>query len=95
MYPSIFTVAGFGHTAFVISRVFGSWSQSIRDKEYLVEMRLRNHDPEAEIKRLADFTKRTDDIIKDIQFFINNAAQKPEDVREDEEDVDPDEEGDE
>lgn len=25
-----------------------SWSQSIRDKEFLVEMRLRNHDPDAE-----------------------------------------------
>lgn len=27
-----------------------SWSQSIRDKEFLVEMRLRNHDPDAEDK---------------------------------------------
>lgn len=94
MYPSIFTVAGFGHTAFVVSRIFGSWSQAIRDKEYLVEMRLRNHDPDADIKRLADFTKRTDDFIKDIQFILN-ANQKPEDAREDEEDPDPDEEGDE
>lgn len=58
-------------------------------------MRLQNHDPEAEMKRLgADFTKRTDEFIKDIQFFINNAAQKLEDVREEEEDPDADEEAD-
>lgn len=25
--------------------LLASWSQSIRDKEFLVEMRLRNHDP--------------------------------------------------
>lgn len=58
-------------------------------------MRLQNHDPDAEVKtRLLDFTKRTDDFIKDVQFLINNAAQKLEDVREEEEDPDPDEEAD-
>ncbi|KZT70808.1 hypothetical protein DAEQUDRAFT_708092 [Daedalea quercina L-15889] len=47
VYPSIFTVAGFGHTALVASRVLGSWSQTIRDKEFLVEMRLQNLELEA------------------------------------------------
>ncbi|KAH9840035.1 uncharacterized protein C8Q71DRAFT_474546 [Rhodofomes roseus] len=47
VYPSIFTIAGFGHTAYVLSRVYGSWSQSIRDKEFLVEMRLQNLEHEA------------------------------------------------
>ena len=95
VYPSIFTVAGFGHTAFVISRVFGSWSQAIRDKEYLVEMRLQNHEPELDLKRLAEFTKSTDEFVKGVQFFLDNTARKLDDGREDEEDADPDEEAEE
>lgn len=31
-----------------MSKVVGSWSQIIRDKEYLVEMRLRNLEPAVE-----------------------------------------------
>ncbi|KAI0369741.1 hypothetical protein BV20DRAFT_1044206 [Pilatotrama ljubarskyi] len=42
VYPGLFTLAGLGHAAWVLSRATKSWSQSIRDKEFLVEMRLRN-----------------------------------------------------
>ncbi|KAI0761783.1 hypothetical protein BD413DRAFT_700194 [Trametes elegans] len=42
VYPGLFTLAGLGHAAWVLSRVMRSWSQTIRDKEFLVEMRLRN-----------------------------------------------------
>ncbi|OJT03305.1 ERAD-associated E3 ubiquitin-protein ligase doa10 [Trametes pubescens] len=42
VYPGIFTLAGLGHGAWVLSKVTRSWSQTIRDKEFLVEMRLRN-----------------------------------------------------
>ncbi|KAI0831910.1 hypothetical protein BC628DRAFT_1350502 [Trametes gibbosa] len=42
VYPGIFTLAGLGHAVWVLSRVTRSWSQTIRDKEFLVEMRLRN-----------------------------------------------------
>lgn len=47
VYPSIFTLAGFGHTVLVGTRVLGSWSQGIRDKEFLVEMRLQNLESES------------------------------------------------
>ncbi|KAJ7230501.1 hypothetical protein GGX14DRAFT_583567, partial [Mycena pura] len=53
IYPAIFvTVAGVRFGA-VLLQLLGSWSQSIRDKEFLVEMRLRNLEPEAS-KRKAD-----------------------------------------
>ncbi|KAI9062714.1 hypothetical protein FKP32DRAFT_1667072 [Trametes sanguinea] len=42
VYPMIFTLAGLGHAAWMMSKVMASWSQTIRDKEFLVEMRLRN-----------------------------------------------------
>ncbi|KAI0682125.1 hypothetical protein C8T65DRAFT_625163 [Cerioporus squamosus] len=41
VYPGIFTAAGLAHAAFAVSKVMVSWSQTIRDKEFLVEMRLR------------------------------------------------------
>jgi hypothetical protein len=45
-YPGIFAVAGFCRTVVVAYRVLSAWSQTIRDKEFLVEMRLRNLEPE-------------------------------------------------
>ncbi|OSD05343.1 hypothetical protein PYCCODRAFT_1405960 [Trametes coccinea BRFM310] len=42
VYPMIFTLAGLGHSVWALSKVMASWSQTIRDKEFLVEMRLRN-----------------------------------------------------
>jgi len=32
----------------VLFDLLSSWSQAIRDKEFLVEMKLRNHEPELE-----------------------------------------------
>ncbi|PCH44456.1 hypothetical protein WOLCODRAFT_90853 [Wolfiporia cocos MD-104 SS10] len=51
VYPSLFTVAGFTHAVVALSKVFGSWSQTIRDKEFLLEMRLQNHEPRSEQDR--------------------------------------------
>ncbi|OBZ73915.1 ERAD-associated E3 ubiquitin-protein ligase doa10 [Grifola frondosa] len=48
VYPTIFTFAATTHGIIVLSKVIVTWSQSIRDKEFLVEMRLRNLEPEAE-----------------------------------------------
>ena len=48
LYPAIFMVAGLIRSSVVVYDVLSSWSQSIRDKEFLVELRLKNHDPEAE-----------------------------------------------
>ncbi|OCH96342.1 hypothetical protein OBBRIDRAFT_816012 [Obba rivulosa] len=48
VYPGIFTVAGLAHALVALSRLVATWSQSIRDKEFLVEMRLRNLEPDLE-----------------------------------------------
>jgi len=45
VYPSLFTGAGVAHGTITCSKVLATWSQSIRDKEFLVEMRLRNLEP--------------------------------------------------
>ncbi|THH29527.1 hypothetical protein EUX98_g4673 [Antrodiella citrinella] len=42
VYPSLFTVAGCAHGISALSSLIGTWSQSVRDKEFLVEMRLQN-----------------------------------------------------
>jgi len=47
VYPLIFAVASFSRSSVVLVDMFSVWSQSVRDKEFLVEMRLRNHEPEA------------------------------------------------
>ncbi|KAJ7095466.1 hypothetical protein C8R43DRAFT_907918 [Mycena crocata] len=47
VYPAIFvTVAGLRFGT-VLLEMLGTWSQSIRDKEFLVEMRLRNLEPDS------------------------------------------------
>lgn len=46
VYPGIFAVAGFTRALLVLADFSTQWMQSIRDKEFLVEMRLRNHEPE-------------------------------------------------
>lgn len=45
VYPGIFAVAGFGQGIVAGMKLLSTWSQSIRDKEFLVEMRLRNLEP--------------------------------------------------
>ncbi|TFY72452.1 hypothetical protein EVG20_g549 [Dentipellis fragilis] len=54
VYPGIFAVAGFGSSVMSSYSLLSSWSQSIRDKEFLVEMRLRNYEQEAREKKEAD-----------------------------------------
>lgn len=46
LYPTIFAVAGLFRAVAIASQLYGSWAQKIRDTEFLVEMRLRNHEPE-------------------------------------------------
>jgi len=38
--------AGLVRSGVILYNILSKWSQSIRDKEFLVEMRLRNHEPE-------------------------------------------------
>lgn len=42
VYPGIFAVVGLSRVIVSAMTVLSSWSQSIRDKEFLVEMRLQN-----------------------------------------------------
>lgn len=42
VYPGIFAVVGLSRLVVSAMTVLSSWSQSIRDKEFLVEMRLQN-----------------------------------------------------
>ena len=42
VYPGIFTSVGVLRGAFGLVAVYLKWAQSVRDKEFLVEMRLRN-----------------------------------------------------
>ena len=48
VYPAIFVIAGFVRSAVVAYDVLSTWSQSVRDMEFLVELRLRNHEPDSE-----------------------------------------------
>ena len=48
VYPTVFVFAATLRSAVVVFDLLSSWSQTIRDKEFLVEMKLRNHEPELE-----------------------------------------------
>ncbi len=50
VYPSIFTLAAVGQGTFALGNMFRTWSQTVRDKEFLVDMRLQNFEPEQENK---------------------------------------------
>lgn len=45
VYPSVFVFASTIRSAIKLCNALAAWSQAIRDKEFLVEMRLRNHEP--------------------------------------------------
>lgn len=42
VYPGIFAVVGLSRMVVSATGVLSGWSQAIRDKEFLVEMRLQN-----------------------------------------------------
>ncbi|KAF8644973.1 hypothetical protein AX16_008157 [Volvariella volvacea WC 439] len=48
VYPGLFILLGLARSAEVAKELLATWSQSIRDTEFLVEMRLKNHEPEKE-----------------------------------------------
>ncbi|KAJ8095074.1 hypothetical protein PM082_010293 [Marasmius tenuissimus] len=47
VYPGIFVVTALARSSLLLHDGLASWSQSVRDKEFLVEMRLKNHEPES------------------------------------------------
>jgi E3 ubiquitin-protein ligase MARCH6 len=44
-YPGMFATVGFYRASVTTLRLLSSWSQAVRDKEFLVEMRLQNLEP--------------------------------------------------
>ncbi|KAF8629103.1 hypothetical protein AX15_003588 [Amanita polypyramis BW_CC] len=46
VYPGIFVFIGLMRSSVVLYDILSTWSQTIRDKEFLVEMRLMNHNNE-------------------------------------------------
>ncbi|KAK7031639.1 RING-CH-type domain-containing protein [Favolaschia claudopus] len=54
VYPALFVAVAGGRFAAVLLEMLGTWSQAIRDKEFLVEMRLRNLEPEVELKDIVE-----------------------------------------
>ena len=46
VYPTVFVCAFAFRASISAYGLLSTWSQSIRDKEFLVEMRLKNHDPD-------------------------------------------------
>ncbi|KAF8903526.1 hypothetical protein CPB84DRAFT_1814671 [Gymnopilus junonius] len=46
VYPTVCICAGAFRSGMATYGMLAAWSQAIRDKEFLVEMRLKNHDPD-------------------------------------------------
>ncbi|KAH8996103.1 hypothetical protein EDB86DRAFT_2804184 [Lactarius hatsudake] len=58
VYPGIFAAAGLIRLGVTGSRALSRWSQSIRDTEFLVEMRLRNYEQEKVEEKIEEKEKR-------------------------------------
>ncbi|KAN0128787.1 hypothetical protein V8E53_013374 [Lactarius tabidus] len=54
VYPGIFAAAGLTRLGVTGSKALSRWSQSIRDTEFLVEMRLRNYEQEKEEEKIEE-----------------------------------------
>jgi E3 ubiquitin-protein ligase MARCH6 len=65
VYPGLFAIVGFCRSMMVGMTLLSSWSQTIRDKEFLVEMRLRNHEPAEGEKKSAEVPKDKDAELSD------------------------------
>lgn len=60
VYPGIFAAAGLIRLGVTSSGVLSRWSQSIRDTEFLVEMRLRNYDQDKESEKKVEEKGKVD-----------------------------------
>lgn len=75
VYPGVFVVAGTFRSVITLYTMLSAWSQAIRDKEFLVEMRLRNHEPELEEKSNArDDADITIDEIEEGDLAVGGGA---------------------
>jgi E3 ubiquitin-protein ligase MARCH6 len=61
VYPGIFAATGLIRLGVTGSGVLSRWSQSIRDTEFLVEMRLRNYEQDRESEKKGEEKGRVGD----------------------------------
>jgi hypothetical protein len=54
VYPGIFVGAGLIRLCVTSSGALSRWSQTIRDTEFLVEMRLRNYDQDRDSEKMGE-----------------------------------------
>lgn len=54
VYPSIFTLAACAQGLHTMVDISAAWQMTVRDKEFLVEMRLQNLEPEQLIAKLRE-----------------------------------------
>ena len=71
IYPGIFAGVGIVRGVWGIHKMYLRWSQAVRDKEFLVEMRLRNLEPEdtkgkAVEKREEQEQEQREDAVRDL-----------------------------
>lgn len=67
VYPAIFVFAAVIKSAFLFYELLSGWSQSIRDKEFLVELRLKNHEPEVPAPKDTSLTSGSDERTQPVQ----------------------------
>ncbi|KIK61982.1 hypothetical protein GYMLUDRAFT_198796 [Collybiopsis luxurians FD-317 M1] len=74
VYSGLFCLAALTHTFVLLRDMLTSWSQAVRDKEFLVEMRLKNHDPtpnQTPTATILPEIKRDDGLVQEVPHGIN------------------------
>lgn len=56
VYPGMFAVTGIVSSLFALASSWETWAQSVREKEFLLEMRLQNLEPSAAHTPNSDIT---------------------------------------
>lgn len=66
IYPGIFAGVGVIRGIWGLHKVYQKWSQTVRDKEFLVEMRLRNLEPEETKEKAMEKKEQEETAVRDL-----------------------------
>ena len=66
IYPGIFACVGVIRGIWGLHKVYQKWSQTVRDKEFLVEMRLRNLEPEETKEKAMEKKEQEETAVRDL-----------------------------
>lgn len=66
IYPGIFAGVGVIRGIWGLHKVYQKWSQTVRDKEFLVEMRLRNLEPEETKEKAMEKKEQEEAAVRDL-----------------------------